>query len=116
MPTYRPHGVDVTKILTRTELALVLVTLTRNAPRSPNTRMNLVLVRLACCCGLRVSEILCLHISDVRTDLTRPHLRIRRGAAKGGRPRMVPLWWNAPAIRELAFSVRLCPKYSSALA
>lgn len=101
MPTYRPHGVDSTKILTRTELALVLTTLTRNAPRSRNTRMNLALVRLACCCGLRVSEILSLHISDVRTELTRPHLRIRRGTAKGGRPRMVPLWWDAGTLADL---------------
>lgn len=101
MPTYRPHRVDSTKILTRTELALVLASLTRNAPRSRNTRMNLVLVRLACCCGLRVSEIAGLRISDVRTELARPHLRIRRGAAKGGKPRMVPLWWDAGTLADL---------------
>jgi integrase len=56
--------------------------------------MNLILVRLACCCGLRVNEIASLRLSDLRRDLTGPHIRIRRGAAKGAYPRMVPLWWD----------------------
>ncbi len=34
-------------------------------------------------------------MSDVRVEGARPHVRIRRGAAKGGRPRNVPLWWDA---------------------
>jgi quinoprotein glucose dehydrogenase len=33
-----------------------LADLTRKAQRSANTWMNLILVRLSCCCGLRVSE------------------------------------------------------------
>lgn len=102
MATYTTPVVDATKILTRRELALVLADLARKAPRSANTRMNLVLVRLACCCGLRVSEIAGLRVSDVRTDVSRPHLRIRRGAAKGGKPRMVPLWWDAGTLADLA--------------
>src|ERR1700738_4308000 len=58
--------------------------------------------RLACCCGLRASEIAKLQVSDVRTELARPHIRIRNGAAKGGRSRMVPLWWDAGTRDALA--------------
>jgi integrase/recombinase XerD len=54
------------------------------------------------CCGLRASEIASLHVSDVRVDGARPHVRIRRGAAKGGRPRNVPLWWGAGTLADLA--------------
>ena len=101
MHTDRPQPVDPTKILTRRELTCVLADLVRKAPRSPNTRLNLVLVRLACCCGLRVSEIARLQIPDVRVEVSRPHLRIRRGAAKGNRPRIVPLWWDAGTLADL---------------
>jgi integrase len=83
---------DPTKILTRTELAAVLADLKRKAVRSKNSRLNLVIFRLACCCGLRASEIAHLRVDDVRVDLARPHLRIRRGAAKGGKARTAPLW------------------------
>ena len=69
------------------------------APRSPNARVNLILVRLSCCCGLRVSEIAGLQVADVRCEVSRPHLRIRRGASKGGRSRIVPLWWDAATLR-----------------
>ena len=49
--------IDATKILSRRELAAVLDDLHQKAPRSANTWLNLILVRLSCCCGLRVSEI-----------------------------------------------------------
>jgi integrase len=38
----------------------------------------------------------------VWVELRRPHLRIRNGAAKGGRPRTVPLWWDAGTLADLA--------------
>lgn len=95
------NTIDSTKILTRRELAQVLNDLKRKAPRSINTWQNLILVRLSCCCGLRVSEIAGLRICDVRTETSRPHLRIPRGAAKGGKPRMVPLWWDAGTLEDL---------------
>lgn len=57
--------IDATKILTRRELAQVLGDLTSKAPRSANTSMNLILVRLACCCGLRVSEIAGLNVASL---------------------------------------------------
>nr|BDD46350.1 hypothetical protein 5 [Pseudomonadaceae bacterium] len=101
MQTYRSHAADPTKILTRRELAAVLADLKRKALRSKNTRMNLVLFRLAACCGLRVSEIAQLQLRDVQVDLERPHIRIRNGASKGGRPRTVPLWWDAGTLANL---------------
>jgi integrase len=102
MQTYRHRSVDATKILTRGELATVLADLARKAPRSPSTRLNLAIFRLAACCGLRASEIGELRVDDVRTEVSRPHLRIRRGAAKGGRPRTVPLWWDAGTLADLS--------------
>src|SRR5262245_14620999 len=65
---YRSPTVDPTKILTRQELRLVLSDLKRQAQRSKQGHVNLILFRLAVCCGLRVSEIAHLHIGDVRTD------------------------------------------------
>jgi integrase len=97
----RTRAADATKILTRREIAAVLADLKRKAQRSPGTRLNLVLFRLACCCGLRASEIASLQIDDVRVGIARPHLRIRRGAAKGGRPRTVPLWWDAGTLVDI---------------
>lgn len=101
MQPYRAAGADATKILMRKELAAVLADLRRKADRSPNTRLNLIIFRLATCCGLRASEIASLHVSDVRVEAARPHVRIRRGAAKGGRPRNVPLWWDAGTLADL---------------
>ncbi len=98
---HRPPRVDVTKLLTRQELATVLADLHRQAERSLSMRLNLVLFRLAACCGLRVSEIAQLAIGDVKLEGPRPHLRIRHNAAKGGRGRMVPLWWDAGTLRDL---------------
>ena len=95
------RAADPTKILSRKELTAVLAELRRKAPRSKNTRLNLVLFRLAACCGLRASEIAQLQVADVRTELARPHIRIRNGASKGGRPRMVPLWWDAGTLADV---------------
>jgi integrase/recombinase XerD len=99
---HRIRGADVTKVLTRKEMAAVLADLKRKAVRSPNTRLNLVLFRLAACCGLRASEIVKLRVSDLRVEVARPHIRIRVGAAKGGRPRTVPLWWDAGTLADLS--------------
>jgi integrase len=63
---------DMTKILTRTELQQVLADLRRKAPRSKNTRLNLVIFRLSACCGLRASEIAQLRMADVRVEMPRP--------------------------------------------
>jgi integrase len=61
----------------------------------------LVIFRLACCCGLRASEIAQLTMAEVRIELSRPYLKIRVGAAKGGYSRTVPLWWDAGTLADL---------------
>jgi integrase len=101
MHYYHSRNLDSTKILTRQELQLVLGELKRKSIRSKNTRLNLIIFRLATCCGLRVSEIANLKVSDVRVEISRPHLRIRRGAAKGGKSRNVPLWWDAGTLDDI---------------
>jgi integrase len=78
MQTYRPRPVDDTKILTRREMPAVLADLKRRARRSKNTRMNLVLFRLASCCGLRASEIAKLQVADVRSQA-----RLQKGQGAG---------------------------------
>src|SRR6516164_8985124 len=88
-------NLDPMKILTRRELARVLADARRQAARSAKAQRNLAIVRLACCCGLRVSEIAALRLGDVTLDGPRPHLRLRRETTKGNRPRCVPLWWDA---------------------
>ena len=92
---------DATKILTRRELATVLADVKKKAVRSANARRNLVIVRLACCCGLRVSEIAGLQLNDVILGVTRPHLKLRREITKGKRTRTVPLWSGAGTLADL---------------
>jgi integrase len=76
-------NVDSTKILTRRELATVLADLKQKADRQANVRRNLVIVRLACCCGLRVSEIGGLQLDDLILDVARPNTRLRCETTKG---------------------------------
>jgi len=83
MNRQQSSALDPTRILTRRELATVLDAVKRNAPRSANARRNLIVVRLACCCGLRVSEIGGLQLDDVLVDVARPHLRLRKETTKG---------------------------------
>jgi integrase len=89
-----------TQILTRGELARVLAHGKLESGRSPNSWGNLVIVRLACCCRLRVSEIAALRIDDVVVGVARAHLRLRCGT-KGGKSRIVPLWWDGGTLADL---------------
>ena len=91
---------DATSILTRRELAAVVADL--KARRSMNTRRNLVIFRLACCCGLRVSEIAQLCLDDVVIDSPRPQLSLRTPTTKGKRARRVPLWWDSGTLADVA--------------
>jgi len=70
MLTYSTWNIDESQILSRQELAAVLCDLKKRAGRLPNVHMNLAIVRLACCCGLRASEIGGLRLGDVRVDTT----------------------------------------------
>jgi integrase/recombinase XerD len=96
-----PWSVDPVKVLTRRELATILGTLRSRAETSSQARMNLTIMRLACCAGLRVSEISALTLDDVRVDSGRPHLRVRPEYAKGGKGRIVPMWWDADTLADL---------------
>jgi integrase/recombinase XerD len=101
MHAFSTWNVDAWQILTRGELARVLTDLAARAPRLLNVRMNLVIVHLACCCGLRASEISGLRLGDVRVGIPRPFLQVRAESAKGGRARRVPLWWDAGTLQDL---------------
>jgi integrase/recombinase XerD len=96
-----PWADDPVKVLTRRELATVLASLNAKAGKSAQARMNRTVLRLACCTGLRVSEIAGLTLDDVRVDSTRPHIRIRPEIAKGGHGRTVPLWWDEGTLADL---------------
>jgi integrase len=93
--------VDATKILTRLEVATVLLDLRRRGLRSVNGRMNKALFRLTCCCGLRASEAAGLRLRDVVIGMLRPHLRVPKAVAKGRRGRRIPLWWDAMTLIDL---------------
>ncbi len=93
--------VDRSKILQPDEMGLILTELRRKARRSVNTRTNLVVFRLAACCGLRASEIAGLTVADVQIDNTRPSIRIRREIGKGHKARKVPLTWDAGTLADL---------------
>jgi integrase len=101
MLTYSTWNIDESQILSRQELAAVLGNLKNRADRLPNVHMNLAIVRLACCCGLRASEIGGLRVADVRVDIGRPHLLVRAEYAKLGRSHRVPLWWDAGTLADL---------------
>ena len=100
MPALSTWNLDPTRILTRRELTTVLADLTARATRA-NTQRNLIIVRLACCCGLRVSEIAGLQLDDVVSDVQRPHLRLRRQITKGKRARCVPMWWDGATLADI---------------
>jgi integrase len=101
MHAYSTWNIDASQILSRRELDTVLRDLKRRATRLPNVQMNLAILRLACCCGLRASEIGGLRLGDVRVDVGRPHLLIRAEHAKLMRPRRIPLWWDAGTLADL---------------
>lgn len=90
MQNYSTWRIEPTKILTRRELACVLEDLHSRAVGSRSAWLNLIIFRLACCCGLRASEIAGLRCDDVIVGVARPRLRIRAETAKGGRGRIVP--------------------------
>lgn len=93
--------IDPVRILTRPEIAGVLGELKRKA-RSKNTRQNLIIFRLATCCGLRVSEIVGLSMANVRLSSSRPHIYVPKSIAKRHKARRVPLWWDAATLADLA--------------
>jgi integrase len=102
---------DYTSILSREEIAQVLKDLRRRMMRecrtirSKSAQINLVIFRLACCCGLRRKEIRGLDLKDVLVDSAKPCIRVRKAITKGRegqkRARIVPLWWDAGTLADL---------------
>jgi integrase len=94
------------QILTRDEIQTVLKDLKRRAKRSINSRLNLIIFRLSCCCGLRRKEIAGLNIGDLSVSGSRPAVRVRKEITKGEkakrRTRMVPLWWDAGTLSDIS--------------
>jgi integrase/recombinase XerD len=94
-------SVDRSRILTRNEIQAVLADLSRRARRSRLTRRNLIIFRLATCCGLRVGELTRLELRDLQLERDRPCLVVRAENSKGRRRRTVPLWWDAGTLHDL---------------
>ena len=92
---------DQTKLLTRSEIAAVLADLKRKSKRSINTQMNLVIFRLATCCGLRVSEISQLQMKHVKLSSQRPHISLPKSITKRAKARRVPLWWDSGTLADI---------------
>ena len=93
--------IDSVRIVTRSEVADVIADLKRKGRRSINSCQNLVIFRLASCCGLRVSEIVGLAVSNVKLTGKRPHLYVPKAIAKRQQARRVPLWWDAGTLADL---------------
>ena len=93
-------------ILTRAEVLTVLADLKRRAKRSRLSRQNLIVFRLACCCGLRRCEIHGLNLGDLVVSGPRPVIRIRKEITKGEhgkrKARLVPLWWDSGTLADLS--------------
>jgi len=83
MPVIAPWNLDPTRLLSRRELTTVLADLSTRARRSANDRRNRVVVRLACCCGLGVSEIAGLQLDDVAVAPADPGRSLRKTAREG---------------------------------
>ena len=93
--------VTVDKVLTLQEIKTVIADLKRKARRSNNTWMNLVLFRLATCCGLRASELTRITLSNVRVSNGRPSILVPKSIAKGGKKRIVPLTFDQGTLDDL---------------
>ncbi len=89
------------KILTSTEIRDVLTELKRKSKRSISTRTNLIVFRLSCCCGLRVSEISGLRMRDIKINETKPHLNLPAKLCKREKGRRVPLWFDAGTLADI---------------
>jgi integrase/recombinase XerD len=79
------------KVLTREEVVTVLADLKRRSRRYINVRLNLILFRLATCCGLRVSELTQLTLDNVRVGSSRPKVVVSAEIAKCSKARVVPI-------------------------
>lgn len=70
--------------------------------KGPGIAKSFALKELRLCARAHCYEEGPLRGAEVVVDLARPHIRVRAGAAKGNRPRVVPLWWDEGTLRDLA--------------
>jgi len=106
---YAGFKFDKRKVLTRNQLVAIfkylneeknnekLLTVAKN-----NVFLNLIIFRLACCCGMRASEICKIRLNDIFLDTEKPYLRIRKDMAKGHVYREVQLWWDAATLADIS--------------
>lgn len=89
------------KVLTASEIRTILSELKRKAEHDVNAFQDLIIFRLATCCGLRVCEIVGLNTDDVVLE-GRPHIVVRKEIAKGKKKRrVVPLWWDKGTLEDI---------------
>ena len=93
------------RVLAEREIFAVLADLTQRARRSTESRQNLVIFRLACCCGLRVGEIASLTLRDINVDQGPPKLEICKTRLRAGkvtmRSRVVPLSFDEQTEKDI---------------
>ena len=110
------------RFMTIAEVRTVLRDLRRRARRTGRTsgRLNLMIFRICCCCGLRREEAAGLRLSDVILGGPKPCLRVRKEITKGKtikrqdgttkeirRARLVPLWWDRGTLDDLRAWIEL---------
>jgi integrase len=93
------------RFMTLFEVLEVLKDLRRGSRRSISKRLDLIVFRLSCCCGLRRSEISGLLLGDLMLSGTRPGITIRKENTKGQegkkRQRFVPLFWDKNTLSDI---------------
>lgn len=92
---------EQSRILTKAEVELVVDDLSIKAYRSINSRMNLVIFKLAIGCGLRASEIAGITLGNVKVGIQKPYIHVPKKIGKGGKARRVPLWWDKGTLRDI---------------
>jgi len=98
---HSPWQIDSSQILSRREIALVLDDLKRKGRRSVNSRLNLIIFRLATCCGCRASEIAGLRLQDLKLSVEKPYIYVSKAIAKGAKARKIPAWWDRSTLDDL---------------
>lgn len=97
----RGIGIDPTDIMSRREIADVLADLHKRSKRGRNGHQTMIIFRLAVGAGLRADEIASIEIRDLKLAGDRPHIEVRSDVGKGGKARVVPLWWDVGTLEAL---------------
>lgn len=99
-------AMNATRFLSISEVLRIVASLKRRASnprlRTSAAKANLIIIRLTCGAGLRVSELCGIKMSDVVVSGPRPAIRVRRDNTKGKkRSRVVPLWWDQGTLADI---------------